>query len=482
MDGSSTSRIRKFGEFRKNVVETLERQLFDIEQAMDAVRKNPGDAGLVAEAIRRLEEIFGLGGPLGMAQICRAASLFRPTIPTTAESEEPGIERALRPYLAPAPAGARAVGVPRRVFVVSSDPEPLARALRPFGYDVLSFEAPAALEEVLGVEVPLAVLWGMSSPPPPGLRSRGMPFFIVSKNDGLEARIGAVRSGARGFYTTDDAEALADGLDRLWLEPLSGPPRVMIVDDDPVAAGLHAAILRGGGMSVATVTDPGEALDALLPFDPDLMLLDMDLGPFTGDELAAAARQHPAFVGIPIVFLSSESRPAFQFAARGSGAEDFLVKPVPPPRLLSEVLLRAEQGRALRTHLLLDGPTGALNATAFPRRLRAELDLARRRGRALACARVSFGGDAAPRRLHELLRARLRSSDMIGRSGARAFLIALPDCDAATAARILGSLRGSTPFEGAVAGFPEIGDAGSLLRALARGGPGVLALGGESVV
>jgi CheY-like chemotaxis protein len=481
MDGSSTSRIRKFGEFRKSFVETLERQLFDIERAMDAVRREPGEAGLVAEAIRRLEALFGLGGPLGMAQICRAATLFRSTLPTTPETEGPRLEKALRPFLAPEAVEARpSPAAPRRVFLLSADGDALIRALRPFGYEVLAWESPAALEEALDVERPLAVLWGTSSVPPPS--TRGVPLFVVSRDDGLEARIGAVRAGARGFFTPDDAEALADGLDRLGLEPRVGPPRVMIVDDDPVAAGLHAAILRGGGMSVSAVTDPAEALDALLPFDPDLLLLDMDLGPFTGDELAAAARQHPAFVGIPIVFLSSESRPAFQFAARGAGAEDCLVKPVPPARLLSEVLLRAEQGRALRTHLLLDGATGALNATAFPRRLRAELDLARRRGRALACARLRFEGDAPPRRRHEMLRSRLRSSDVIGRSGARAFLIAMPDCDAATAARILGSLRGAIPFEGTVAGFPEIGDAGRLLQALARGGPGVTPLAGDSVV
>ena len=516
MDGSSTSRIRQFGEFRRSIVDALERRLREIEGAMEAVRKTPGDAPLVAEAIRRLEELFGMAGPLGMAQVCRAASLFRSTVPSggAPPADADRFESVLRACFEPnAGSAATSLIELRRVFMGSADLKMSAlivEALRPSSYDVVPFGDLNALAAALDVERPLAVLLGTSISPTPAfldsLRTRGLPLFFLSKDGSLEARIAGIRAGARGFFAaTDDAATLADGLDRLTLEPLSEPHRVMIVDDDLVAAALHATLLRRSGMTVETVTDPLRALDALLRFNADLLLLDIDLGPFTGDEFAAALRQHPAFIGIPIIFLSSEARPTFQFAARGAGAEDFLVKPVPPARLLAEVLLRAEHGRAIRTHLLFDPRTGALHPPAFLRRLRGEIDLARRRARPFCCARARIdgfasldpaGGRAVLRRLHDLLRSRLRRTDVVGQSGPDGVAIVLLDIDAASAGRILEDIRVAfseserATLSAGVAAFPAAPDAGLLMdaartaqrRAVEAGGNRVVVLPSDSVV
>jgi DNA-binding response OmpR family regulator len=509
------SSIQKFGELRRSIVDALETRLAEIERAMASVRRNPGDAALVADAIRRLEELFGLGGPLGLNQVCRLTSLFRAELPP---GPGPAIdalsfEDLLRPFLAAGASGASRPGSPgkfRRVFLTSADPAVSARvseALRPFGYQVVAFYSPHALSEALHVERPLALMLGASGLPlPEELRSHGLPLFYVSGDGGLEERIAAIRAGAQGFFSAgDDAAALAAGLNRLELEPLAEAHRVMIVDDDPVAAGLHAALLRRAGMTVSTVTDPPRALDDLLLFHPDLLLLDMDLGPFSGDELAAAVRQHPAFVGLPILFLSSEARPTFQLAARGAGAEGFLVKPVPAGRLLAESLLRAEHGRALRTHLFLDGATGALNSPAFLSRLRGEVDLARRAGRSFCCARARIDGfasldeprrQAARRELYRLVRGRMRRTDVIGRSGTDGITIALLDSDASAGGRVLEEIRrafadsqGATLSAG-VAGVPgaEGGafplDAAwtALRRAADEGGNRVVVLPPDSVV
>ncbi|HEX7897466.1 MAG TPA: response regulator, partial [Planctomycetota bacterium] len=391
---------------------------------------------------------------------------------------------------------------PRRVFL-AADSETAARvveALRPFGYDVAPFDDLGALIAAMDVEPPLAAALGASIAPSAAfldaLRARGVPLFCLSKDGGLEARIAAARAGARGFA---DAATLAEGLDRLALDPRAEPHRVMIVDDDPAAARARAAPLRRSGMTVATVTDPARALDALLRFQPDLLLLDLDLGAFPGDELAAAVRQHPACVGLPIVCLSSEARAAFPFA------ESVLLKPVPPARLLAETLPRAERGRALRTRLLFDGPAGDLQPADFLRRLRGETDLARRRGRSLCCAEARIDGFAAldeprrssvPRLLHDLVRARLRSSDAVGRSGPDGVTIALPDVDARAAARILEDLRRAcdeserATLSAGAAIFPAVADGGLLLdtarqaraRAADAGGNRVVILPSDSVV
>ncbi|HEX7898037.1 MAG TPA: hypothetical protein VF950_09780, partial [Planctomycetota bacterium] len=50
-------------------VGALESRLAEIAAAMDAVRLNPDDPSRVADAVRRLEELFGLEGTLSLSRI-----------------------------------------------------------------------------------------------------------------------------------------------------------------------------------------------------------------------------------------------------------------------------------------------------------------------------------------------------------------------------------------------------------------------------
>jgi diguanylate cyclase (GGDEF)-like protein len=207
------------------------------------------------------------------------------------------------------------------------------------------------------------------------------------------------------------------------------------------------------------VSDPLDLMDPLRELNPDLILLDMDLGPCTGRELAAALRQQDEFVGIPIVFLSSIDELERQIDARSVGAEDFLVKPVAPARLVAEVTLRAGRARSLRAHLLKDGQTGLLNAAALSVQLRLEVERARRYGSPLSFARIQIEGlhalgsaagdgaaDRVVRTLSRLLQHRLRRTDLAGRLGGDSFGLVLLDCDGEAAVRVLEGLASS--FEG----------------------------------
>jgi len=54
--------------------------------------------------------------------------------------------------------------------------------------------------------------------------------------------------------------------------------RVMVVDDDPFTCSLVESLLEGAGFEVATAADAGGARSLLREFDPDLAMLDVNLG------------------------------------------------------------------------------------------------------------------------------------------------------------------------------------------------------------
>lgn len=84
--------------------------------------------------------------------------------------------------------------------------------------------------------------------------------------------------------------------------------RILIVDDEPLILGLLTEIITSLGHEVTSAQDAAAAKRAMLSFDPDIALLDVDLGPGpSGIDLAVAlSRLSP---GIGILFLSNLADP-----------------------------------------------------------------------------------------------------------------------------------------------------------------------------
>lgn len=82
-----------------------------------------------------------------------------------------------------------------------------------------------------------------------------------------------------------------------WQDQSVGPNvrRALLVEDDPFANSLLRSFLASAGFEVAAALDSAQALDLIMDFDPDVALLDLDLGDGpTGLDLAERIReQHP---------------------------------------------------------------------------------------------------------------------------------------------------------------------------------------------
>jgi PAS domain S-box-containing protein len=125
----------------------------------------------------------------------------------------------------------------------------------------------------------------------------------------------------------------------------AGPKlRVMYVEDNLVNIELLRAFLQAAeGIELRVATSGAEACAMAWADPPDLMLMDMNLGDTTGQELAKVLRADPRTSGLRLVALSADAMPEQVEQARQAGFEAYLTKPIQIERLL-RVLLGSEAG------------------------------------------------------------------------------------------------------------------------------------------
>jgi signal transduction histidine kinase len=125
-------------------------------------------------------------------------------------------------------------------------------------------------------------------------------------------------------------------------------PRVniLIVDDEPRNLAVLESILDDPGYRLVRATSGDDALLALMADEFALLVLDVQMPGMTGFELAQLVKERRKTARIPIIFLTAyynEDQHALE--GYGSGAVDYLHKPVNPPVLRSKVAVFAELHR-----------------------------------------------------------------------------------------------------------------------------------------
>ncbi len=110
--------------------------------------------------------------------------------------------------------------------------------------------------------------------------------------------------------------------------------KVLIIDDSQAMNQLLARFLQGAGFVVRAVTDPRQALDTFRVFQPDLVLLDLNMPYITGWELCP---QIKAISTVPVVIFSVRDEEPDIERGFEAGADDYLIKPFEFPDLLQRV-------------------------------------------------------------------------------------------------------------------------------------------------
>jgi putative two-component system response regulator len=124
--------------------------------------------------------------------------------------------------------------------------------------------------------------------------------------------------------------------------------RILIVDDDPVVAGMLGVTLAAAGFQVVEANSGEEALALLAGPNygplPDIVFLDVEMwNGIDGFEVCRQLKADPATRHIPVIFITAKSDPAYEQLGFALGAVDYITKPISPPVVNARV----------RTHLAL---------------------------------------------------------------------------------------------------------------------------------
>ncbi len=490
----------KIGRLRANFLTQLPERIVRAQALFEQIKADPADHAAREDLHRHMHSLKGTGCSFGFKELGEAAeqceALAAVLLDTPAQARPAGWEKTLAScldhvtvlatilcspegshvrednsvYPLPPPIERVDTGSGGRLIYICDDEilmlEQLAVQLACYGYRIETFSEPQALHTAVLTRRPDAVIMDINFPQGQSTGTEALaalsqetgqvvPAIFLSARDDFAARLGAVQAGGQAyFHKPVRTIELVAALDELTRQHEATPFRILVIDDEAEVAAYHSILLQEAGMLTRQLIEPLSIIAVLQEFRPDLVLMDMYMPQCNGYDLAKMIRQLPDFIGLPIVYLSSETDRKKQFSAMRMGAEDFLTKPVVPEDLVAAVAIRAERMRTLRSLMARDSLTGLFNHTTTTQLLENAIATTARNNGKMCFAMLdidyfksvndTYGhpiGDQVLLALSRLLQQRLRSTDIVGRYGGEEFAVILPDVSSERAVQLIDELR-----------------------------------------
>ena len=112
------------------------------------------------------------------------------------------------------------------------------------------------------------------------------------------------------------------------------PTKILVIDDDMAITELLSMLLKTHGFDVLTTNSGVEGVKLVKEKNPSVVILDLMMPDMDGWQVSKAIR---AFNNVPILILSAINDPSMVASVLDTGADDFLVKPVPSSVLVAHI-------------------------------------------------------------------------------------------------------------------------------------------------
>ncbi|NOQ36332.1 MAG: PAS domain S-box protein [Methylococcaceae bacterium] len=207
-----------------------------------------------------------------------------------------------------------------------------------FEYNIIPLLSTEDLEEAIDEHQPMAILMDVVFPDAKHsgieiinqLKAQNKihcPVIFMSNRCDVVVRLDALRAGSDAFIVKPiEILELIRVLDRLTQKLSRKKSRILIVDDEPVTAELYKLTLEKEGFICTVILDAMEVFNKALSFQPDAILLDVNMPNCNGFEVAEIIRQDDSFTHVPILFLTTDNTSKSEIQAMKSGGDDFLDK------------------------------------------------------------------------------------------------------------------------------------------------------------
>jgi diguanylate cyclase (GGDEF)-like protein len=482
-DSANEALHDKLQALNEKFADRLEEELAALEQGAERlllIHEQEQRRQMVIDLHQRLHRLAGTAGTFGFTALGEQSRLLEQRADCWLNAARPSgqalsaLTQAIHQLAAAAQTGTLGQAEPLenheqlpagcRIYLLEKNVEAgqeMCRTLSNFGYDVLLFPEPHLLQTAIQGQLPDALIVSqheaeleevdrlqqtLESP---------LPLLVIGHHVDFDSQLAAVRAGAKGYFTRPlDVTQLENKLENCLNLQLSEPYRVLIVDDDTDLAARYSLVLRNSQMLVQTLTDPSQLFEVMRAFNPEVVLLDMNMPDFTGLELAQMIRLNDEWLRVTLIYLSGETDINRQMAALLKAGDDFITKPIGDGALTAAVLSHAQRARALSMALSRDSLTGLLKHADIKEQVALEVERALRSGKPASVVMLDLdhfkqvndqyghaAGDNVIRSLANLMRQRLRRIDSLGRYGGEEFVAVLPDCNLEQARQIFDEIR-----------------------------------------
>jgi two-component system chemotaxis response regulator CheY len=113
--------------------------------------------------------------------------------------------------------------------------------------------------------------------------------------------------------------------------------KILTVDDSPSIRQMVKLTLSEAGYDISEAGNGLEGLNAAKATTVDMVLTDINMPVMNGLGLIRELRKLPAYRGVPIVFLTTESDPEMKKEAKAAGATGWITKPFQQTQLVALV-------------------------------------------------------------------------------------------------------------------------------------------------
>lgn len=226
--------------------------------------------------------------------------------------------------------------------------------------------------------------------------------------------------------------------------------KILVVDDDIDLLNFAIATLEFDGYQVQTAESGSKALDLLVHWKPDLIILDVNMPDSNGLEIIKSIKSVDCFVAT--IFLTADSKTEQVIQGLDAGADDYMCKPFSPNELLARVRtqLRIKDltdqlqlaNQKLQALVEIDDLTGLANMRNMYSKLDYEIKRAQRYSRHIAVVMMDMDhfksvndtndhlfGSFVLKEVGAIIKKSIRDTDIGARYGGDEFIIILTETD-----------------------------------------------------
>jgi len=149
------------------------------------------------------------------------------------------------------------------------------------------------------------------------------PIVVHVAQDGVTAPAAPQVDLSTAFELLDDDVPVPDT--ELVVE--SKDVKVLLVDDEDQLRRVMRDLLEREGYGIAEARDGPQALDQVDEYNPDIIVLDLNLPTLDGYSVLAELRSRPSTRDIPVIVLTAKGDEDNEVRVFELGADDFLTKP-----------------------------------------------------------------------------------------------------------------------------------------------------------